>query len=213
MNEINKADNNKSLLLLDETILEKKEIKVNISKKENIKEKTEDEKKIEEINNKEYLMEHYVDDPEIIKEYKDLFSPIKKRLKYTFYFNIGVCSLSVLYAKNLGFYIGKYFPNFKKGLLNLVLISSFHAIAFSAILIGGNLAILGIQPRKFMQKYRELDEKIMSTDPYKNLTLKGFIDGVSEGFSKQAELLENQKSKKINEKDDIENDKTKDIKV
>lgn len=73
-----------------------------------------------------------------------------------------------------------------KSLLNLVLFSSVHAIGFSAILIGGNLAILGINPKKFFAKYREIDEKIMATDPYKDLTLQGFIEGVSEGFNKKS---------------------------
>ncbi len=173
------------------------DINESISKREILKENKNinnlKEKTIEDINNKEYLIEHYVDDPEIIKEYKELFTPIKKRLKYTFYYNVAVCSLSIIYAKNLGFYITKYFPNMGKGLLNLVLFSTFHAFAFSGILIGGNLAILGINPKKFMKKYREIDEKIMSNDPYKDLTLKGFIDGVSEGFSKQAEKMKEQK--------------------
>lgn len=70
----------------------------------------EEKRKIEEINKKEYLIEHYVQDENIIKEYKELFEPIKKRLKYTFYFNVAVCTFSLMYAKNLGFYLGKYFP-------------------------------------------------------------------------------------------------------
>lgn len=139
--------------------------------------------KIEEINKKEYLIEHYVQDERIIKEYKELFAPIKKRLKYTFYFNVAICTLSLMYAKNLGFYLSKYFPNMSKSLFNLVLFSSAHAIGFSTILIGGNLIILGVNPIKFLNKYREIDEKIMATDPYKDLTLQGFIEGVSEGFN------------------------------
>jgi len=146
----------------------------------------EEKRKIEEINKKDYLIEHYVQDEKIIKEYKELFEPIKKRLKYTFYFNVALCTFSLMYAKNLGFYLGKYFPNMSKSLLNLVLFSSVHAIGFSAILIGGNLAILGINPKKFLAKYREIDEKIMATDPYKDLTLQGFIEGVSEGFNKKS---------------------------
>ena len=146
-----------------------------------------EKQKIEEINQKEYLIEHYVEDEDIIKEYKDLFAPIKKRLKYTFYFNVAVCTFSLMYAKNLGFYLSKYFPNMSKSLLNLVLFSSVHAIGFSTILIGGNLAILGVNPKKFLAKYREIDEKIMATDPYKDLTLQGFIEGISEGFNKKSE--------------------------
>lgn len=146
-----------------------------------------EKQKIEEMNSKEYLMEHYVQDEQIIKEYKELFAPIKKRLKYTFYFNVAVCSFSLMYAKNLGFYLTKYFPNMTKSLLNLVLFSSVHAIGFSAILIGGNLAILGVNPKKFLAKYREIDQKIMSNDPYKDLTLQGFMEGVSEGFNKKAD--------------------------
>lgn len=146
-----------------------------------------EKQKIEEINRKEYLIEHYVKDERIIQEYKELFAPIKKRLKYTFYFNVAICTLSLMYAKNLGFYLSKYFPNMSKSLLNLVLFSSVHAIGFSAILIGGNLAILGVNPKKFLAKYREIDEKIMATDPYKDLTLQGFIEGVSEGFNKKIE--------------------------
>lgn len=158
-----------------------------------MKEETE-KQKIDEINKKEYLIEHYVQDEQIIKEYKDLFTPIKKRLKYTFYFNVGICTFSLMYAKNLGFYLSKYFPNMSKSLLNLVLFSSAHAIGFSAILIGGNLAILGVNPKKFMAKYREIDEKIMATDPYKDLTLQGFIEGVSEGFNKKPEKVNNAES-------------------
>ncbi len=151
-----------------------------------MKAKTE-KQKIDEINKIEYLMEHYVQDEAIIKEYKDLFAPIKKRLKYTFYFNVAICTFSLMYAKNLGFYLSKYFPNMSKSLLNLILFSSLHALGFSAILIGGNLAILGVNPKKFLTKYREIDEKIMATDPYKDLTLQGFIEGVSEGFNKKPE--------------------------
>ncbi len=160
-------------------------------------------KKIEEINKKEYLIEHYVEDEKIIEEYKELFAPIKKRLKYTFYFNVALCSFSLIYAKNLGFYLSKYFPNISKSLLNLVLFSSLHAVGFSAVLIGGNLAILGINPKKFLAKYREIDEKIMATDPYKDLTLQGFIEGISEGFNKKAEITnENNNNKEKNKIDD-----------
>lgn len=207
-NSENKNNNNPSPSPLNSEISEKN---ITLTKEEI------DKKKIEEINNKEYLIEHYVEDPEIVKEYKDLFQPIKKRLKYTFYYNVAVCAISVYYAKNLEFFLSKYFPKMKKGLMNLVLFSSFHAIAFSAILIGGNFAILGINPRKFMDKYREIDDKIMSTDPYKDLTLRGFIDGVSEGFNKQAEKMQDTKPKNSLEKkdnDDIKIDQgNNDIKI
>jgi hypothetical protein len=166
-----------------------------------------EKQKIEEINQKEYLIEHYVEDEGIIKEYKDLFAPIKKRLKYTFYFNVAVCTFSLMYAKNLGFYLSKYFPNMSKSLLNLVLFSSVHAIGFSTILIGGNLAILGVNPKKFLAKYREIDEKIMATDPYKDLTLQGFIEGISEGFNKKPEKPISNNVNSIDAASDKENNK------
>ena len=49
---------------------------------QNIKPQEKISKEIEKLNQKEYLIEHYIEDPEVVKEYKELFSPIKKRLKY-----------------------------------------------------------------------------------------------------------------------------------
>ena len=122
------------------------------------------------MSKKEFVIEYFTSDEEIIKEYKDLFRPFKQRFRYTIYYNT-LLSLGLFYYFKNAISIGeKYYPNKRKGFHNMILISTLHAIVFSFLLIGGNTLVLGINPIEFNKRYKELDRKMMEKDPYFELT-------------------------------------------
>lgn len=131
-------------------------------------------------NKKEYLMESFVNDEDLIKEYKDLIDPIKRRGKYTLIYNTILCYASFQYAKNIDIYLIKYLPkNRKINLGNLMWLSLLHCFAFSTLLIGGNCLVLGVRPIKFLKKFKEINERILEKDQNQNMTFNEFLNVVS----------------------------------
>jgi hypothetical protein len=119
---------------------------------------------------KQYLVEYFITDDEIINEYKELFRPFKERLRYTIYFNTLLSIALFFYFKKATYYSEILYPNRRRGLHNLILISSLHAFAFTGLLFGGNCLVLGINPITFSRKYKELDRKMIAKDPYYQVT-------------------------------------------
>lgn len=141
------------------------------------------EKKEEsEKKDKLYFIEHFVKDKEIIDEYKDLFKPFKQRGRFMIFYTTFLCTALFYYAKNVNYYAEKYYPNKRKGLHNLVLISMIHCFLFSGLLIGGNFAIIGITPSTFMNRYKQLDEKIIAQEPNPNMTVDEFFNIINREF-------------------------------
>ncbi len=115
-------------------------------------------------------MEHFTSDEEIIKDYKELFKPFKERFRYMIYYNT-LLSLGLLYYfKNALNIAERFYPNRRKGMHNLVLIGTLHCFAFSTALLGGNCLVMGLNPWEFHRKYKELDKKMMTKDPYYEVT-------------------------------------------
>lgn len=129
-------------------------------------------------NNKkhEYFIEHFVKDKDLIREYKELHDPIKKRGKYCLVYSSIVMFLSFKYIQNLQYYTNKFFPNRGKGFMSLMWISSIHSLTFSFILLAGNLVVLGINPVTHIRKFKALDEKMLASDPNSNMTWTDFLD-------------------------------------
>lgn len=134
------------------------------------------------------LTEHMIDDPILLQEYKDLHKPFKTRAKFTIYYNTLLFFGLFYYSKNAKFYGDKFYPNRRKGLKNLILISLIHCFIFSSILFAGNCLIIGVNPFTWWKRYKELDRKLIEKDPYKDLTWKEFMEKIKD-FQEQQKLL------------------------
>ena len=129
-----------------------------------------------------YFIEHFVNDKELIDEYKELFRPFKQRGRYMLFYTTFLCIGLFYYAKNVNYYAEKYFAKQRKGLHNLFLLSIAHCLGFTFLLIGGNCLIMGISPNKFMKRYREIDEKILAKDPNLDMTVEEFFTVMNKEF-------------------------------
>jgi hypothetical protein len=122
------------------------------------------------MSKKEYIVEHFTKDEEIIRDYKELIRPLKERFRFMIYYNT-LLSLGLLYYfKNLLYIAERFYPNRRKGLHNVVLIGTLHCFGLITLLLGGNCLALGLNPREFHRKYKELDKKMMLKDPYYEVT-------------------------------------------
>jgi hypothetical protein len=119
---------------------------------------------------KQYLVEYFINDEDIIKEYKELFRPFRERFRFTIYYNTLLSIALFFYFKKATYYGEKFYPNRRRGLHNLILISTIHALLFTGLLFGGNCLMLGINPITFSKKYKELDRKMIQKDPYYQIT-------------------------------------------
>lgn len=109
----------------------------------------------------DYIFEEH---PEESEELAALIRPIRKRFKYTIYYNAIFLAVSFKYIQNVNYYMKKFFSNRKKGLLNLIFISTLHSFAFCSLLIGGNCLILGVNPIKLMRKHKEITDRIIEKE-------------------------------------------------
>ena len=123
---------------------------------------------------KKFLADDYVKDPELLKEYHNLMTPLKKRAKYTFFYNMTILGIAMWYSKNIVYFTAKFFPKRRRGSVNLVMLSLIHSIGFMSILVIGNMLILGVSP-SWYRKYRILDEKILTQDGDNDLTISIFL--------------------------------------
>ena len=57
----------------------------------------------------------------------------------------------------------------------MFLISLVHCFMFCSSFVVGNLIILGVNPVTFYQKHRNLSERMISSDPYKDITPTEFF--------------------------------------
>jgi hypothetical protein len=137
---------------------------------------------------KKSMMEYFVSDPNLINEYRLLNEPVKKRYKYTVLYDVVWFFGVFLYCKNITYYSERYFPVKKKGFSNMFLISIVHCFMFVSSFVVGNLVILGVNPYTFYQKHRNLSERMISSDPYKDITPTEF-------FIKYTEIEEIEKKK------------------
>lgn len=146
------------------------------------------DKKINPLEKKDYVMEYFVKDENVIKEYKQLMRPIRDRALYTIYFDTFMCFLIYQYAKRVNYYAERFYPNRRKGVGNLIVISTVHAIGVSALFLVGNFAILGINPFRFYKKYKEIDEKIMQEDSSMNATAEEIFSLIQDKFGNKWKL-------------------------
>lgn len=161
----------------------------------------------------EHIAEYFIKDPKLKQEYKDQFKPFYDRGIYTLFYDTFVFYAIWQYAKNIDYYLPKYFPNRGNKLKDLLFVSFIHCAAFSTFLIGGNLLILGIRPIKFAKRLGELNERIIQEDPNPNMTWNEFVSLVSNHVNFEEVMKENKNgntkntdSNKSNNNDDVKQD-------
>jgi len=129
---------------------------------------------LEDLKRKE-LTEYFIGDQNLLKERKELIEPIKKRLKYTVFYDLCWFLGLIVYCRNINYYSVKYFPKRRKGIGNLLLVSAIHTIGFVVTLAIGNLLVLRVNPYTFYIKSRDLNKRLIESDPYKGIAFKEFM--------------------------------------
>ena len=87
----------------------------------------------------------------------------------------------------------------------MFVISLVHFFMFVASFTVGNLVILGVNPYTFYQKHRNLSERMISSDPYKDITPTEFFikyTEIEDIEKKKAELRNLLEESVNNEKND-----------
>ena len=130
--------------------------------------------KLEDLERKQ-LLEYFVNDENLLKEYRDLHKPLKQRFKYTVFFDLVWFMGILLYARNANYYGTILYPKRRKGVGNLILISGIHCIVFMSTLVAGNLLMLRLNPFSFWKKSRDLNKRMVEQDPYKGATWTEFM--------------------------------------
>jgi hypothetical protein len=146
----------------------------------------------------EYIFDENTKDNE---ELAALIKPVKKRFKYTIYYNALLIAGFYKYGQNINKVMKRYFKNRMRGVMNMILFATFHSLFFSLLLIGGNCMVLGINPISFIRKHREITERIIEkegldvdslSDIFK-IPLKKIEESKLNGKTFQDELDENKK--------------------
>ncbi|CAI2381279.1 unnamed protein product [Moneuplotes crassus] len=80
----------------------------------------------------------------------------RRRLAFLFPYNVFLLWGSIKYAKNIHKIAKRFWPNRRKfSVGNFILIGTVQALFFTTLYAGGNLAILGINPLKPQESFRE----------------------------------------------------------
>ena len=98
------------------------------------------------------------------EELAALIKPVRKRFKYTIYYNAIFMAVAYKYGQNVNTLMKRYFPNKMKGLVNLILFATLHSFAFCLLLIGGNCAVLGVNPFTFLKKHKAITDRIIEKE-------------------------------------------------
>ena len=160
------------------------------------------ELKISDLERKP-LMEYFITDEKLLQEHRDLHKPYKQRFKFTVFWDLVWFMGILLYSRNIHYYAARFYPNRRKGLGNLVLISGIHCLVFMSTLVAGNFLVMGINPYTFLKKTKDLNKRIVEADAYKNLGMKDFmllyadIEELEEKKSELKKQLEASKNKGI----------------
>jgi hypothetical protein len=149
-----------------------------------------------DLKEKKTLIELIIQDEQLMKEYKELHKPFRTRGKYTIFFDTVMIFILFNYAKNAKYYGDILYPNRRKGFGNMLFISLLHCFTFMGVLFTGNILILGINPVHWIKKYKEVDKKIWSQDPYKDLSFEEVLQKMKELQAKE-DLIRKEKDKTI----------------
>lgn len=111
--------------------------------------------------NKEYSIENFVDDEELINDYKKLNDGLKERFKYTLIWDTLVIYGSMSYIKNIEYYMDRYFPKRNNTFGSLLKVSLIHSLSFFTIFVCGNLLILQLNPFSYVREYKRINKRIL----------------------------------------------------
>lgn len=109
------------------------------------------------------MTEMVINDPEAIKEYRKLNEPIRKRAKYTLYFNTLFIFMSYHYVRHIPRITKKYFVK-KFNMANVFLISNLHTLFLMSIFFLGNSLVIGVNPFTWIQKRKEFEDKFIDKE-------------------------------------------------
>lgn len=135
-----------------------------------------------------YMAEKFVDDEELIKEYRTLYDPFKKRAKFILYYWAFCLFLGFKYIKNIDHY-SKFFPKLKSKFGSLFFLSTLHTLVFNTILFGGTFLILQIRPIKFLKQVKSVNDRMVEKDIMPDITLDEFLEVTEMGNLKEQGIL------------------------
>lgn len=135
------------------------------------------------------------------EELAALIKPVRKRFKYTIYYNALLLLGFYKYGQNVNFWVKKYFKRRLRGVMGIILFSTLHSLVFCGLLIGGNCLVLGINPIKFQRKYKEITDRIIEKEGLD-------VESLSDIFSAPIKKIEDSKVGGKTFKDEIRSRKS-----
>ena len=98
------------------------------------------------------------------EELAALVKPVRKRFKYTLYYNALFLVGMYKYGQNVNNLMKRFFKKRMKGIFNLILFSTMHSVIICGLLIGGNCLVLGVNPISFARKHKEITDRIIENE-------------------------------------------------
>lgn len=152
--------------------------------------------------NKEYSIENFVEDEELINDYRKLNDGLKERFKYTLVWDTLVIYGSMTYIKNIEYYMDRYFPKRSNTFGSLLKVSLIHSLSFFTIFICGNLLILQLNPVSYVREYKRINKRVLELNKQEDLNMQDLWNLVNNKDNKIIEeiIKETNTIKEKNEK-------------
>lgn len=152
--------------------------------------------------NKEYSIENFVEDEELINDYRKLNDGLKDRFKYTLVWDTLVIYGSMTYIKNIDYYMDRYFPKRSNTFGSLLKVSLIHSLSFFTIFICGNLLILQLNPVSYVREYKRINKRVLELNKQEDLNMQDLWNLVNNKDNKIIEeiIKETNTIKEKNEK-------------
>ena len=143
-----------------------------------------EEKARENYNQQMNAMQKLVEKQMIEEEQANL--KFKKRMFLLIPYNTLMVYLTLKYMQNYSYIAKKLWPNVRKATLgNLLYLGTIQAFAMTTFYLGGNMAILGVNPRAIYLRHKQQEEEMAAL-----YSQSGVLDGSSmSGALKEAEIF------------------------
>ena len=136
----------------------------------------------EQVNAMQKLVERQM------AEEEDENMKYKKRMFFLIPYNVLMIALTLKYCQNYKYVAQKLWPNRKRATLgNLLYVGTIQAIGMSTLYFGGNMAILGVNPRAVYKRHLRQKEEELELLANTSLNLNGPVEEQITGAIKEVE--------------------------
>ena len=112
----------------------------------------------------------------------------KKRMFFLIPYNVLMIALTLKYCQNYKYVASKLWPNRKRATLgNLLYVGTLQAVGMSTLYFGGNMLILGVNPRAVYRRHLRQKEEELELLANTSLNLNGPVEEQITGAIKEME--------------------------